>query len=505
MYILNSNQLSEVDQSTIKNKGISSWQLMETAALQAEKEILNYLTKSTSTIHVFCGVGNNGGDGLAIAYHLHQKGYNLNVYKVAYAENSSKDFIINQNRLHDETSIQLQIIDEHCLNSFVFSENEIVIDAIFGVGLNRKMPNFVTHLIQQLNEAKALRIAIDVPSGMFIHQATPKDSSIFKADVCLTFELPKLAFLLPETGKFIKEWKLIPIGLNREAILQQTTKYIYIDAALAMQIHQPRQRFSHKGTYGNALLVGGKAGMIGSILLSSKAALRSGVGKLMVMLPTSGHVNLHHFIPEAMALPHQEDGQITYVEAQGYQSIGIGMGMGTDHQATEAFKHFLTHADSPILVDADGINLLSLHKEYIQLLPPQSILTPHPGELKRLIGNWNTDFEKLEKTQQFAKKHQLIIVAKDAVTCICDGKQFYFNSTGNAGMATAGSGDVLSGMITALMSQAYTPLEAAQLGVFVHGLAGDIALQTESMESLLASDLIANIGKAFQKIASKEV
>lgn len=503
MYILNSKQLSDVDQLTIQIEGISSWDLMERAAISAESEILKHLINFKNTIHILCGMGNNGGDGLSIAYHLHQKGFAVKVYKVAYAEKASSDFIINEKRLKNKTSIVFETIQDYKESQFTLTKNDILIDAIFGVGLNRKMPTFVENLIQNLNNLNAFTIAIDVPSGMFINQETPKEAVVFNTDVCLTFQLPKLAFLLPKTGQFLKNWKLIPIGLDKKSIQEQNSPYLFMDLSFAKKRYKLRTKFSHKGTYGTSLLVGGQTGMLGSILLAAKAALRSGVGKLNVMLPANGHANLPLFIPEALAVPHSENEHIYFTETTHFKSVGIGMGIGTSNKVASVFKAYLRQCKCPLLIDADGINLLAKHTEWLQLLPENTILTPHPGELKRLIGEWKNDFEKLKKIQQLAKKFKLIIVVKDAYTCICNGSKFYFNSTGNAGMATAGSGDVLSGIISALLAQSYTPLEAAQVGVFIHGLAGDLALESQSMESLIASDIISYLGKAFHLLSDE--
>lgn len=504
MKILNGKQTNEVDQETLKKQGISSWQLMERASLAAFSAIQKILSKrSVDTVHLFCGTGNNGGDGLAIAYHLFTKGYCVKVYKVCFSSSTSQDFALNEKRLREEAAITLHTLRVQEDISLCIQEKDVVVDAIFGVGLNKSLPDFVRHLIAQLNSSKAYKIAIDVPSGMYVHQATPAHAEVFRADVCLTFELPKLPFLLPETGVFLDHFIVLSIGLDAVAIQSQATPYLYMDWAFVKNIYQPRKRFSHKGTFGSVLLVGGQEGMIGSILLAAKAAMRSGAGKAHVMLPAQAHANLHHYVPEALAIPHASPHNISFTQVDSSFQLGIGMGIGTHEEVVSIFKKYLKQATRAILVDADGLTILSLYPDLLAYMPSHSIITPHPGELKRLIGEWENDFDKLKKIQTFARKHHLIVVAKDAYTCICDGDSFYFNTTGNAGMATAGSGDVLSGVITSLLAQQYPPLEAAQLGVFVHGLAGDIALSKESKESLVASDLLKNLGKAFSKLQKK--
>lgn len=430
---------------------------------------------------------------------MNKLGYRVNVYKVAFAERTSEDFDLNAKRLSQE-NIQLKTIKVKDVEAVEIDTNDIVIDAIFGVGLNRRMPYFVEDLVEKINVSNAFCISVDISSGMFLNQPIPKEAKFIHPDVCLTFQLPKLPLLLPETGKFVQDFKIIPIGLSIKAIANEPTEYHFMDVVFIRKIYIKRQRFSHKGTFGHALLVGGQKGMLGSVLLASKAAMKSGVGKLSVMLPNRGQNSLHHFLPEAMAIENPLDSYIHYAETDAYDSIGIGVGIGKTVEALTALKQFMETTNKPIMLDADALNLIAQHADLLQFIPENSILTPHPGELERLLGSWKDDFEKLKKIKDFARKHHCILVAKDAFTCICDGENFYFNSTGNAGMATAGSGDVLSGIITSLLAQNYSPLLAAQLGVYIHGLAGDLALHEESMESLIASDIVSFLGMAFKTL-----
>jgi hydroxyethylthiazole kinase-like uncharacterized protein yjeF len=500
MKIFSAKQLGEADVASMKMQSISSWELMERASKKAVEAILPLIHQESAHIHIFCGMGNNGGDGLAIAYHLGKLGYSVQVYKVAFTNKTSKDFDINAKRLQKDAHIKLKSVTEANVKSIKFNTNDVVIDAIFGVGLNRRMPDFVEELVLQINTSDVLCISIDIPSGMFLNQAVPKEANFIQPDVCLTFQLPKLPLFFTETGKYIQNFKILPIGLSQEAIEQIDTDYFFMHKVFIKNIYKKRNRFSHKGTHGHALLVGGQKGMLGSVLLAAKSALRSGVGKLSVMLPSSGQDSLHHFLPEAIALENPSKNFIHFTDTQAYNAVGVGVGIGKSDAALKALKAFLEQVQSPVLIDADALNLIAVNPILLEELPKNSILTPHPGELKRLIGNWKDDFDKLNKIKNFAKEHHCVLVAKEAYTCICDGASFYFNSTGNSGMATAGSGDVLSGIITALLAQNYNSLEAAQLGVYIHGLAGDLALQQESHESMIASDLISFLGKAFKEL-----
>jgi hydroxyethylthiazole kinase-like uncharacterized protein yjeF len=500
MKILNAQQLSEIDQKAIEAEKITSWDLMERAAKHAVDAILPLL-KPKSKIHLFCGVGNNGGDGLAMAYFLKQFEFSVQVYKIAFSDQPSPDFLKNEKRLL-KNEFKITSVDASTEIDFAIEDDDVLIDAIFGVGLNRKLPEFVEKCIELINQSKAKCFSIDLPSGMFLNSLSSKTSAFVHPDVCLTFQLPKLPLLLPDYAQFVGQFQLVYIGLSAKAIQQSSTLYNYVDLAFAQTLYKHRKRFSHKGSYGHALLVGGQKGMLGSVLLASRAAMKSGVGKLSVMLPNCGHTSLHTYLPEAMAVHHDAKKYISFTNSSGYNAIGIGVGIGTKPNVVKAFTSYLSHVNQPILLDADALNILAEHSFLLELLPKNSILTPHPGELKRLIGHWKDDFDKLTKIKAFAQKYEIIVVAKDAITCVCDGTHFYFNASGNSGMATAGSGDVLSGIITSLLAQSYEALAAAQLGVFVHGSAGNLALKCESEESLIASNLTENLGKAFQLIQS---
>jgi len=496
MKILNPSQLQKADAYTIKHQAISSWQLMERASLDALEEIKEILVEP-KPVTILAGSGNNGGDGLAIAYHLDQLGYKVNVLILKYTMEYLKDCKINLDRLQAKTKIKVEeFTDDSNLESLSFQS--IIIDAIFGIGLNRALPEFVKKAIDQANQAKVTRISIDVPSGLFLSELTPENSVVFQADFTLTFQCPKLNFFLPDYGNSLGQIKIIDIGLDQDFISELNTDYIYVDQHLAKTLLKPRQRFSHKGSYGHLLVIGGQYGMMGSVSLTTRAALRSGAGKVSVLSPKCGVGILQKNSPEAMVISSEHDHTISTVQLDFKPNhICIGMGIGRSSEAKEALTYFIQQADTPMLIDADGLNLLAKDKSLLNALPSKSILTPHQGELKRLIGDWSDQYDKLDKMKQFVRDYDVVLVAKDAYTFIVDKDRTYINSTGNAGMATAGSGDTLSGIISGLLVQGYSSIQASMLGVYLHGLAADLWVKRYDENSLIASDIIDYLKNAF--------
>lgn len=492
MKIFSPEQLSELDQLTIKEKQISSHQLMQTAAEKASHELLTELNKNQK-IYFFCGVGNNAGDGFAMAKIFFDHGFSVEVFVLKYADNLSHDAQLNYDILEEKITIH-EISEAEGLPNF--ENNSVLVDAIFGVGLNRELPKFVKRIISFLNKTESYKVAIDCPSGLYAHQANQKYDMIFNADLTLTFHAPKLSFLFSDFGNRVGKMKILEIGLLQKHHLK--SEYNFIDKEFVKSIFKKRETFSHKGTYGHLVLVGGQKGMFGSIMLSAKAAMRSGVGKLSVLCPPKAVKMLNIILPEAMTVESESENFISYQEFDfSYRTLGIGMGIGTSENAFLALKSYLNKSEAPILIDADGLNLISQNKNLLQFLPAKSVLTPHIGELKKLIGEWRNSFEMLEKAKLFSKKYDSVLVIKEAFTKVVFHDDIYINSTGNAGLATAGSGDVLAGIISGLIAQNYTSLQASILGVYLHGFSADLYVEKFSKNSLIASDLIENLGDAF--------
>ncbi|RPD90698.1 NAD(P)H-hydrate dehydratase [Aureibaculum marinum] len=500
--ILSVKQLYEADAATVKNKNISFIDLMEHVGILCFEWIHARLQGSQINIQIFCGTGNNGGDGLVIARHLKQYGYNVKTNIINCGNERSDVFLKNYDRLKEIGVWADMITCETELPEI--SENDMVVDAIFGLGLSRKPENFIKKVIQHINASNAYVLSIDFPSGLFAEKAVTDKDSVIKAYHTLTFQSPKLAFLLPENRIYTKTWEVLEIGLDKEYIYNaKTSNYLLVKEEIK-PIYRFRDKFSHKGDFGHSLIIGGSFGKIGAVSLSAKAALTMGSGLVTVHIPKCGYEILQTSIPEVM-VEVDGDNELQNFNFEVLPSvIGVGMGMGTKTTTANGFKKFLNTNKIPLVIDADAINIISKNKKLIELIPENSVLTPHPKEFERLVGKWKDDYDKLEKLRLFAKKHKIIVVLKGAFTAIAHEGELYFNSTGNPALATAGSGDVLTGIITGLIAQKYHPFEAALLGVYLHGKTAEIGMETEVYETFVASDIIKNLSGAIMDLFKKE-
>lgn len=497
MKIFSAQQVYAADKATTNNQNITSDMLMERAATQLFQWLHSRLQGAPVKLHLFCGIGNNGGDGLALARHLLEHGYDIAVYVVNYSDKRSPDFLLNLERLK-ERKCWPEVLDEDS-DLPTINREDIVVDAIFGIGLNRAPAPWVAQLMAHINTSEAFVLAVDIPSGLYADGPTPEGQAVVRASHVLTFQLPKLVFFLPSTGAYCPQWEALDIALDQTFLLQEETQYELIGLGEARNFYRPRQKFSHKGTYGHTLVIGGSYGKIGAVNLASRAALSVGSGLVTAYVPQCGYVPLQSGLPEIMVLTDNGTKKIQQIAFDFSPTVvAFGMGMGQDPESVMAMSQFLEQYSGPLLVDADGLNMLAEHQELLGKLPKDAVLTPHPKELERLVGAWKNDFEKLDKATAFSKKYHCVLVVKGAHTIVFYNGKGYVNSTGNPGMATAGSGDVLSGVIAGLMAQAYTPLEAAIFGVFLHGLSGDIAASQKGFEAVLASDLTANLGAAYK-------
>ena len=469
---------------------------MERAAAQLFEWLHSRLRGTQVSIQLFCGIGNNGGDGMALARMLNEHDYSIKVHVVNYSDKRSEDFLLNLERLKDLKVWQDFINKESDLPEI--SPNDIVVDAIFGIGLNRVPDDWVGKLIGHINDSRAFVLSVDVPSGLPVDRAPWNTSYVIQASYVLSFQLPKLVFFLPETGVYLNQWEVLDIGLNQDFITNTEADFELIGRPEVLPMYRPRLKFSHKGTYGHSVIVGGSYGKIGAVQLASSACLSVGSGLVSAFVPKCGYDSLQTAVPEVMVLTGSRDKNISRIEIPFEPSVvGIGVGIGQDDDTIDAFSSFLKKIKSPMVIDADGLNILSQNPEMLKDVPQLSVLTPHPKELERLIGHWDSDFEKLEKAKAFALQHNLVIVIKGAHTITIYNGKGYVNTTGNPGMATAGSGDVLTGMITGLMAQGYPPIEAAIFGVYLHGLAGDVGASKKGYEALKASILVDSIGDAY--------
>ncbi len=491
--ILTTDQIRELDAHTIKTEPVASIDLMERAC----DAFVSWFTPrftSEQKIGIVCGTGNNGGDGLGIARLLNNLGYNVKVWIVRGSMPESLDFKNNLERIRGKLPV-FEIISES--DQGLFADRAILIDAIFGSGLSRPPEGIYKQAINCVNKSTAIRIAVDIPSGLPADR--PSEGELVHADHTVSFQLPRLSFLFPQSHPFVGEWHVVNIGLNKSFIREAKSNYYLLEQKDIHERIRPRGKFDHKGSFGHALVIAGSYGKIGAAVLSARAALRSGTGLLTVHVPECGYEIMQMSIPEAM-VSVDSDNKIfaSLPELKNFSAIGIGPGIGQDKRTITAFTKLLELAGKPLVIDADALNILGTSRELIHLIPKNSILTPHPKEFERLVGTWRDDFERLGKQVELARKTGAVILLKGANSSIAapDGTVF-FNNTGNPGMATGGSGDVLTGIITGLLAQGYSALDSALIGCWVHGHAGDRAAARYGRISLTASDLIDYLSEGF--------
>lgn len=499
MKIFSAEQIRRWDQFTIQNEPISSYDLMERASTKFVEWFISQYPNTEQPIFIFCGTGNNGGDGLAVARLLQQAFYQPTVFNCSIGTRS-QDCEKNYLRLRNLKTVELQAIQkgDHFPQ---LTGQALVIDALFGSGLNRPVQGYWASLIDHINKQTSEIIALDVPSGLYSDRSS-KDQVTIRAGTTLSFERPKLSFFFPENHQAVGKWAYTSIGLHPEYDQTTPSQYVLITEAGIKSRLRTRNKFDHKGTYGHALLVVGSYGKIGAGILAAQACLRTGVGLLTINAPKCGYDILQSQVPEAMVLADpQEDCWSQAPNLDSYKVIGIGCGLGQEKSSVKALEELLKAADGPMVLDADALNIISQNPTWLEKVPSHSILTPHPKEFQRLFGRTNNDFERLELLSSKAVEYQLVLLLKGAHTIIAlPTGECYFNNTGNPGMATGGSGDVLTGMITSLLAQGYSAADATIMGVYLHGKAGDLARLDFGENALLPSDLILYIGKVFKSL-----
>ncbi|MFY0652367.1 MAG: NAD(P)H-hydrate dehydratase [Cyclobacteriaceae bacterium] len=496
--ILSAEQIRRADQFTIENQPIASIDLME----KASKAFVSWFLKKfgiAKHAKVFAGTGNNGGDGLAISRLLIEHGCSVHTYFIGNVDKSSPDFKINYYRLIEiERPVALiKQIDLPELHS-----EDIIIDGLFGSGLSREVGGLYAELINHVNDSTVREvIAIDIASGLFCDQNTP-GGAVLKCSRTVSFQVPKLGFYLPQNYDYVGELSVVDIGLEQEFLSKVTSNSFLVTEEFVKTIYKKRLKYAHKGSMGRNLIVSGSKGKMGAAVLATKACLRSGAGLVTTFIPNCGYNILQTAVPEAMTITDESEDLITNVPStEGYDILGIGPGLGQADETAFVLKSLLEESKSPMILDADALNIISTYG-LIDIIPQGSILTPHPGEFRRLVGDWGNDFERLELQRAFSQEHQVIIILKGAHSSITDQQgNVYFNTTGNPGMATGGSGDVLTGIATSLVGQGYISIEAAILGAHIHGLAGNLFANRYSEEGLIAGDLIEYLPEAFKTLS----
>jgi ADP-dependent NAD(P)H-hydrate dehydratase / NAD(P)H-hydrate epimerase len=503
MKIFSASQIRDCDAYTIHIAGMPSIDLMERAASKCADWLMTHFDADTLFI-TLCGTGNNGGDGLAITRLLAQRGIGVKAFVVKFAPEYSANCDTNLKRLQLLNPELVEIVEPDTFITDI-PRHVVFIDALLGTGVNRPAEGWLSDFIRHINLQPNRKIAIDMPSGLPADSIPPMhDIAIVHADDTLSFQFYKRTFLHPETGIYAGRIHVLDIGLDKKYIADAPSQYQATELSDAQAIYHPRDPFAHKGIYGSVLMVGGSYGKIGAITLSALAAARAGAGLVTALTPACGYDILQTAAPEIMCRT-QGVHEINRIDDwDSYKAIGIGPGMGTGSDTAQALAEFIDACKDPIVLDADALNIISRRKELLAKLPPGSILTPHPKEFARLFGDSANSMTQLEQARMQAMRYNINIVLKGHYTAVVTTEgDCHYNLTGNPGMATGGSGDVLTGIITGLLAQGYTPPDAAIFGVYIHGLAGDLAALEVSQEALIAGDIIRYLGKAFLMISGK--
>jgi len=499
--VLDAEQIRQTDQFTIKNEPIHSIDLME----RASEEFVRWFTGFFDTdlpVVVFSGTGNNGGDGLVICRLLNDAGFTVSLFCVGDTDSSSRDFKINFDIIQNY-DIPQTVVEENDFPNL--GKDTIIVDAMFGSGLSRPITGLIADLINHLNAQPCeYRVAVDIASGLGCSNSF-EGGAIMNVSHTVCFQVPKLSLLLPQNENHCGELIIKNIGLIEEYIQSLSSNYYFSTLSFVRSFVKQRSKFSHKGNAGKNLIVAGSLGKMGAAILAGRACLRAGAGLLTMHAPGCGRDVLQNSVPEAMVTVDQKEDLISKPQdLTNYDAIGIGPGIGTDEQTAQALLNILEKFERPMVLDADALNILSANQNWITKIPQGSVLTPHPGEFKRLVGDWTDDYDRLIKQINFCTKHKIVILLKGANSSICSPEgMVVFNSTGNPGMATGGSGDVLTGIITALLGQGYDGYEAAVLGAYLHGLAGDLFAKKNAEEALIASDLLVYLPRAIRKVVHR--
>ena len=488
--LLTSPQIREADAYTIVNEPISSVNLMERAAKAFVGWFVNHFPDKKQAISIYCGTGNNGGDGLAIARILHGHHYkSVNIKVTRFSDKASDDFNVNLKKLQSTiTVMEIKPGDD-----FPDEDSPVLIDAMLGSGLNKPLHGDYERLVKHLNSLEKTVVAVDIPTGFFSEGETKPDSTVLKAKLVITFQQPKINFLLPESGPVMECWEAVNIGIDDKFVQSLDSPYRFITEKDIRQLMKPRHKFSNKGTFGHALIVAGQAKTMGAALLCSSACAHAGAGLTTACVPESGLIALNSYLPEIMAIVRQGN-DLPQIGWDTFSTMAIGPGLGNDENSLNLLCDILTNYKKPVVIDADALNILAEHKQLWTMVPEGSIITPHMKEFDRLFGESNSWWQRLQTAIEKAKEHKICIVLKNdyTITATPDGKA-YFNSTSNAAMASGGMGDVLTGIITALLAQKYSSQDACIIGTYIHGKAGDELALPNRMHVVLPGKLIGQL------------
>lgn len=500
MKIIPCNKIKEIDERTVVEQNINSLELMERAAGAITEEVVKYA--DTRKVLVFAGPGNNGGDALAVARLLSYRDFEVKCILLNVGGGLSPECEANRDRLVEEKTVDLIEITKE-MKPFVITPDMVVIDGLFGSGLNKPLTGGFAALVKMINKSKAKVFSIDIPSGLMgENNSFNSPDTVIHADRTFCIQLDKLAFYFRENRQFTGEITKVNIGLSDKAIAAADTNFETIEESYVKSLIKPKSRFCDKNDNGRGLLVAGSHCMSGAAVMAARACLRSGIGVLSVHVPQLSTVILQTLVPEAIVSEDIHEQIFTRVpDVSHYDSVGVGPGLRRDELTAEGLEDLMSHCRTPMVIDADAINIIAGDIDLLKLVPQNSILTPHTAELERLIGKCSNSYERITKAADLAERYNLYIVVKGAYTVIVTPRgHFYINTTGNPGMAKGGSGDVLTGMLLALLAQGYRSEEAAVAGVYVHGLAGDLAVAEKGVMGMTAADIAEKLPQAWMKI-----
>lgn len=502
MKIINSQGIRQIDQATCENQNISTVDLMERAASSVACEVISRFLPAQRIV-VVAGPGNNGGDALACARLLIEQGYKrVEIFLFNVTGKLSHDCEEEYKRLIAIDGVDFTEVT-HAFNPPYLGKNDVVIDGLFGSGLNKPLMGGFVSVARYINESGAYVISIDIPSGLFIDWNSHINlRDVVHADLTLAFQIPKLSFYFAENYPVLGEIKFIDIDLDEAKIKEIPTNFFVVDQKNIAPLLHPRLPFTGKRDYGSALIFAGSTGMMGAAVMASRACLKSGAGLATVHSARGGLQILQTSNPEVMFEPDRNEHYITDMKVHhNHQAVAVGPGIGTQTATIDALQSLLQNCSAPLLLDADALNCISMRPALLQLLPPKTVITPHVGEFDRLFGEHKSSEDRLKSAIEMSRQYNIIIVLKGHYTAIVRPTgRVYFNTTGNPGMATAGAGDVLTGIITAFLAQGYNPEYAATIGVYVHGRAGDLAAEEFGEFGMTATDIISYTGRAIREI-----
>ena len=500
--IFKTSQIKSIDAYTIQNEPVPSIDLMERAA----NAITDWLVQNISsgrTVKIFAGPGNNGGDAWAVARLMSEQGFKIiSIYLLNISDRISEDSEINRQRLIKQNKAEIfEINDEHSFP--VIESTDLIIEGLFGSGLTRPLENLAARMVRHINQSGAEVVSIDIPGGLFGEgNAGNIKENIIKATNTLTFQFPKLSFFYAENEDFVGDWHILPIGLHPAIIDKTPADFYYITMSDVQKIIRKRKKFTHKGTYGNALLIAGCYGLMGAAVIAARACLKAGVGLVTTHVPRFGLNIIQTAVPESLISIDESDIMFTgFPDLSKFEAIAVGPAIDCKGNSQKALMNLLEASDKPMVIDADALNILGKNREWLKIIPKNSILTPHPREFERIAGESGSGYERNLRQMELAQELGVFIVLKGANSSIATPEgHCYFNSTGNPGMATAGSGDALTGILLSLLAQGFASEQSAIAGVYLHGLAADLAVLDQGEYSLISSDIIDYLGKAFLKI-----